>query len=156
MQSVWAGGQAACTLSCRVRGTLALQGDESCLKNLTSSGSLDAAQPACTMGFPQPQHTLTPVRWGVREVYPGWRKDVPRFQQHARAGSKPQLPFPGEKWEEARITYQKEHSLQQEAIKRTGDLKRNLLQATLEVQTLGDWNSGLQHTAPPPWLQAQS
>lgn len=64
------------------------------LKNLTSSGSLDAAQPACTMGFPQPQHTLTPVRWGVREVHPGWRKDdVPRFQQHARAGSKASTSF---------------------------------------------------------------
>lgn len=134
VQSVWAGGKAACTPSCRFRHTLALHVKESCLKETDFLWLT-----ACSMGLPQPCPTFTPADW---EAYPGLENRLSLIPAACQDSSKPQLPFLGKKWKKQEIKYQKEHSLQQEAIKRPGTLKRTLLQATLEVQKLRDWNSG--------------
>lgn len=97
VQSVWAGGKAACTPSCRFRHTLALHVKESCLKETDFLWLT-----ACSMRLPQPCPSFTPADWEVREAYPGLENRLSLIPAACQDSSKPQLPFLGKKWEEAR------------------------------------------------------
>lgn len=105
-------------------------------------------------GIPSASAHFNTRKMGSQESVPRLgKKGLSLIPAACQGSSKPQLPFLG-KWEEAKKNHIPEGTFTStRGNKRTRNLKRNLLQATLEVQKLGYWNSGRGFQADmPPFL----